>query len=223
MPEEHVPQPPAQTVEFCYRHPSEQTRVHCTRCGRPICPNCMIQAPVGFQCPECVEEARREFRAGPGRALRGGVSATKALLVAIGAVFVLEVVLGGPGTLGQGPPADTLIDLGALQPFLIADGQFWRLFSAMFLHGGLLHIGFNAYALYMFGQIVESQVGRTRFVVIYFVSGFLASATSYAFGPGRATSGSAPRARSSACSARSWRSTTGGGTSPRRPRTCGGR
>lgn len=183
MAEEPTPQPPAPTVEVCYRHPNEQTRVHCTRCGRPICPECMIPAPVGFQCPECVAQARREFRRGPGRPFRGGVNATKALLYAIAAVFVVEVVVGGPQALFNGPSGRRLFDLGALQPLAIADGQYWRLFTAMFLHAGLLHIGFNAYALWLFGSMLESNLGRTRMVVIYFVSGFLASAASYAFGP----------------------------------------
>jgi len=183
MAEEPTPQPPAPTVEVCYRHPSERTRVHCTRCGRPICPECMIPAPVGYQCPECVAQARREFRQGPGRPFRGGVNATKALLYAIGAVFVLEVVVGGPQALLNGPNFRRLIDLGALQPFLIADGQYWRLFSAMFLHGSLLHIGFNAYALWLFGSMIETNLGRTQMVLVYVVSGFLASAASYAFGP----------------------------------------
>lgn len=183
MAEESTPQPPAPTVEVCYRHPSEQTRVHCTRCGRPICPECMIPAPVGYQCPECIAQARREFRRGPGRPFRGGVNATKALLYAIAAVFVVEVVVGGPQALFNGPSGRRLFDLGALQPLAIADGQYWRLFTAMFLHAGLLHIGFNAYALWLFGSMLESNLGRTHMVVIYFVSGFLASAASYAFGP----------------------------------------
>lgn len=183
MAEDPTPQPPAPTVEVCYRHPNEQTRVHCTRCGRPICPECMIPAPVGFQCPECVAQARREFRQGPGRPFRGGVNATKALLYAIAAIFVLEVVVGGPQSLLNGPNFHRLIDLGALQPFLIADGQYWRLFSAMFLHAGLLHIGFNAYALWLFGSMIETNLGRTQMVLVYVVSGFLASAASYAFGP----------------------------------------
>lgn len=183
MPEDQLPPPPpAPTVEVCYRHPKTETRVHCTRCERPICPECMIPAPVGYQCPECVQRARREFRQGPGRALRGGVNATKALLVAIGAMFAVELLMGGPRTLFQGPGQQDLFDLGALQPLAIADGQYWRLFSAMFLHAGLLHIGFNAYALWLFGQMIESNLGRTRMLLIYFVTGFLASVTSYAFG-----------------------------------------
>lgn len=182
MPDEPLAPPPAPAIEVCYRHPSVQTRVHCTRCDRPICTDCMIQAPVGFQCPECVDEARREFRQGPGRALRGGTSATMVLLVAIVAMYVVEVVKGGPGSLLQGPDGRTLFDLGAMQPLAIADGQYWRLFSAMFLHAGLLHLGFNAYALWLFGRGIEGSLGRTWFLVIFFVSGFVASATSYAFG-----------------------------------------
>jgi membrane associated rhomboid family serine protease len=184
MPEDQLPPPPpAPTVEVCYRHPGTETRVHCTRCGRPICPECMIAAPVGHQCPECVQQARRDFRRGPGRPFRGGVGATQALLVAIGAMFVVELLVGGPRALGQGPGQQDLFDLGALQPLAIADGQYWRLFSAMFLHAGLLHLAFNAYALWLIGSMIETNLGRTRMVVIYFVTGFLASAASYAFSP----------------------------------------
>lgn len=185
MPDDALPPPPpTSTVEVCYRHPNVQTRVHCSRCGRAICPDCMIPAPVGHQCPTCVEEAKQEFRGGTGlRAPARGVTATKALLIAIAVPFVLEIVIGGPGALSQGPSAARLIDMGALQPILIADGEFWRLFSAMFLHAGLLHIGFNAYALWLFGTFVESSYGRTRMLLIYFVAGFLASVTSYVWGP----------------------------------------
>jgi membrane associated rhomboid family serine protease len=166
----------------CYRHPNVQTRVHCTRCERPICPDCMIPAPVGFQCPECVEEARREFRKGPGRPLRGGISVTKALLVTIAIPFVIEIVVGGPRALFD-PSAQLLFDLGAMAPPAVANGQFWRLFTAMFLHAGLLHVALNAYFFWLFGRVVESVFGRTWMLLIFLVSGFLASVASYAFGP----------------------------------------
>ena len=182
MAEDHLPSPPAPTIEVCYRHPNVQTRVHCTRCERPICPDCMIPAPVGFQCPECVEEARRDFRKGPGRPLRGGVSVTKALLVAIAIPFVIEVVVGGPQALFS-PSAQILFDLGAMAPPAVAAGQFWRLFTAMFLHVGLLHVALNAYFFYLFGRVVESVYGKTWMLLIYLVAGFLASVASYAFGP----------------------------------------
>jgi membrane associated rhomboid family serine protease len=182
MAEDPLPSPPAPTIEVCYRHPNVQTRVHCTRCERPICPDCMIPAPVGYQCPECVERARREFRRGPGRPLRGGVSATKALLVAIAIPFAIEVAVGGPQALFN-PGARVLFRMGAMQPLAVADGQFWRLFAAMFLHVGVLHIALNAYFFWLFGRAVESAFGRTWMVLIYVVSGFLASVASYAFGP----------------------------------------
>ena len=182
MAEDHLPAPPAPTIEVCYRHPEVQTRVHCTRCERPICPDCMIPAPVGFQCPECVAEARREFRKGPGRPLRGGVSVTKALLVAIAIPFVIEIVLGGPQALFD-PSAKLLFDLGAMQPVAVAGGQFWRLFTAMFLHAGLLHVALNAYFFWLFGRVVESVYGKSWMLLIYLVAGFLASVASYAFGP----------------------------------------
>lgn len=189
------PPPPTGVPEYCYRHPNVETGVHCTRCGRPICPECMIPAPVGHQCPECVNEARREFRKGPGRRIaaaniRRRASATTALLALIGAVFLLEVAVGGPGSLMEGPSGLKMIDLGASIGLWqtqsgavigIAAGQDWRLVSAMFLHAGLLHIAFNAYALWIFGTVVEQELGRLRFLLIYFVTGIAASAASYAF------------------------------------------
>ena len=77
-----------------------------------------------------------------------------------------------------------LVDLGGLYPPAIAlQGEWWRLFTAMFLHATLFHILFNAWALWVFGSIVERDFGTARFLAIFFITGFVASATSYAFGP----------------------------------------
>ena len=179
--------PPPPVEEACYRHPNVATGVHCTRCNRPICPDCMIPAPVGHHCPTCVEEARREFRRGPGRRIAvanaKATSVTKILLGIIVAVYVLEVASGGAGNVVGGPSVGRLYDLGGSVGIAVALGQYWRLFTAMFLHAGLLHIAFNAYALWIFGQIVEQELGRARFLAIYLVTGVFASAVSYAFQP----------------------------------------
>jgi membrane associated rhomboid family serine protease len=179
-------------METCYRHPKVVTGVHCTRCGRPICPDCMTAAPVGYQCPECVREARQTA---PRRRVRVRFvlgrpgSITTALLFINVAIFLVEVLLGGPGSLFEGPSADKLIQLGAMVPPYIARTglapehyQFWRLISAMFLHIGLIHLAFNMYALYLFGYLIENAFGKARYIAIYFVAGFIGNVTSFAFG-----------------------------------------
>src|SRR5580765_8376489 len=98
MAEDHLPSPPAPTIEVCYRHPNVPTRVHCTRCERPICPDCMIPAPVGYQCPECVGRSKRELSKGTGRravvvgARRTTASVTNILIALNVAAFALELV-----------------------------------------------------------------------------------------------------------------------------------
>ncbi|HEV8564958.1 MAG TPA: rhomboid family intramembrane serine protease [Actinomycetota bacterium] len=176
--------PAAPQLEHCYRHPGEETLVHCTRCGRPICPQCMIPAPVGHHCPECVAEARREFRQGPGRKMAiAGFSFTKAILAAILAVYVIEVSKGGAGSLFEGPFGQQLFDLGAdFPPAIALLGQYWRFVTAMFLHIGLIHLAFNCYALWLLGTQVERDFGRASFLGIYFLAGILGSVGSYAFG-----------------------------------------
>jgi membrane associated rhomboid family serine protease len=180
-----VPPPPPASLETCYRHPGVQTGVHCTRCNRPICTECMIAAPVGHQCPTCVAEAKREFRQGPGRQIAVAnakrVSVTNAILVSLIAVFVLEIVKGGVGSIASGPDLRTMVDLGAMFPPLVAEGENWRLFTAMFLHFGVIHLAVNAYSLYILGNVLERELGRPRFAVLYLLSGLAASAASYAF------------------------------------------
>jgi len=100
------------------------------------------------------------------------------------AMFLVETVLGGSRSLFSGPSQQKLFELGALYPPAIAQAhQYWRLITPMFLHAGLIHLAFNSYALYLLGFMVEGVFGKARFLAIYFVAGFLASVTSFAFGP----------------------------------------
>ncbi|NEZ47203.1 rhomboid family intramembrane serine protease [Clostridium niameyense] len=76
-----------------------------------------------------------------------------------------------------------LIVLGAKVNYLISKGQYYRFITSMFLHGGLVHIGLNMYSLYCIGPLVESYFGKIKYLIIYFVSGMLASIFSYIFSP----------------------------------------
>jgi membrane associated rhomboid family serine protease len=155
----------------------------------------MVAAPVGHHCPTCVAEARREYRQGPGRRVAissaKATSVTSALLVLIGIGYALEVVTGGAASLFGGPSALDLVRVGAsvgLAPidggFVgIAAGQEWRMLTAIFLHAGIFHLLMNAYALWIFGPVVERELGRARFLLIFLTTGFFASAASYAFAP----------------------------------------
>jgi membrane associated rhomboid family serine protease len=160
--------------EVCYRHPDEQTRVHCTRCGRPICPDCMTPAPVGHHCPTCVAEGQKGQRR-IRRAIPRPRSATTVILVINVVVFIAEIALGGAS-------GAALVRLGAMVPILVATGEYWRLITAMFLHVGVIHLLLNSYGLYLFGNLIEGVLGSARFVAIYLVTGFFASAASFAFG-----------------------------------------
>ncbi len=75
--------------------------------------------------------------------------------------------------------SQNLLNFGAMFGPLIANGQYWRLFTAIFLHIGVLHILFNSFALFIFGRIVERFYGPSRFIVIYFLAGLAGSVTSY--------------------------------------------
>ena len=158
-------------VEVCYRHPGEPTRVHCTRCGRPICPACMTPAPVGHHCPECVAQGRKETRR-----IRASIpqprSATTAILAVNVIVFAVELLVG----------RDEVLSRGAMIPALVAQGEWWRLVTAMFLHVNVVHLLLNSLALYVFGGLVESALGTARFLAVYLITGFVGSAVSYAFG-----------------------------------------
>jgi len=77
-----------------------------------------------------------------------------------------------------------LVFLGAKVDSLIAQGQYYRLITCMFLHGGIVHLAFNMYALYAIGPVIENFFGRWRYLAIYFISGICSSLLSYFMSPG---------------------------------------
>jgi membrane associated rhomboid family serine protease len=66
---------------------------------------------------------------------------------------------------------------------LIVQGQIWRLFTPMFLHGSILHIAFNMYALFYFGRMVERHYGRIHYLGLFVLSGFTGNVISFMFSP----------------------------------------
>ena len=77
--------------------------------------------------------------------------------------------------------ADLLLRFGAMFGPLIATGEYWRFFTAMFLHAGLIHLFFNCFALFIFGRLVEGVYGHTRFTTIYLLAGLSGGVLSYMF------------------------------------------
>lgn len=74
---------------------------------------------------------------------------------------------------------DIPVNYGVKYNPLIDQGQYWRLFTSMLLHGDILHIAFNMYALYILGRGIEPFCGRFRFLLLYITSGFAGTTASY--------------------------------------------
>ncbi|MEV0275012.1 rhomboid family intramembrane serine protease [Streptomyces sp. NPDC050610] len=171
----------------CYRHPDRETGVRCVRCERPICPDCMVSASVGFQCPECVGSGSgtgQDPRANAPRTVAGGAVAadprrvTKILLGLNVAMFIAVL------SVGDGLVVDLSLIGKAFDPsgsgwIGIATGEWYRLLTSTFLHQQIFHIGFNMLSLWWLGPPLEAALGRARFLVLYLLSGLGGSALAY--------------------------------------------
>lgn len=135
----------------------------------------MTPAPVGHHCPACLAEGRKEARRFRVSLHRPGWVTTGLLVINIG-LFALDAVLGALGRPGA------LLDAGAMAPLRVADGEWWRLLTAMFLHIGIPHIAFNSLALLVFGRLIEGALGSGRMLALYLVTGFAAGVASFTFG-----------------------------------------
>jgi membrane associated rhomboid family serine protease len=154
-------------AETCYRHPDRETNVACSRCARPICPDCMVPSPVGMRCPECAGERTRVRGIAFGR--RETPYATYALLALNVIVFIAEV--GGGGNAASIEGGGQLIrDGGLFGPAIADQGEWYRIVTSGFLHAGPLHLFLNMFVLYILGGILEPAIGAARLVGIYLVS-----------------------------------------------------
>jgi membrane associated rhomboid family serine protease len=176
----------AEEKMYCYRHPDRETGVSCSECGRGICPDCMVFAPVGIRCPDhagvpqgAERVAQRVRRSG----FIGTVAlVTKTLIAANVLIFFINLAQGASLTENGG---DLFFDwalIGQAQVFPsgevigVAEGQWWRLITAAFLHGSIIHLGFNMLMLFWIGAPIEEAIGRARFLILYLVSGLSGSA-----------------------------------------------
>ncbi|MFF5156157.1 rhomboid family intramembrane serine protease [Streptomyces sp. NPDC000348] len=185
----------AQRVPVCYRHPDRETGIRCTRCERPICPECMVDASVGFQCPECVRSGSGTGHAPTAsvpRTIAGGTVAadprllTKILLGINLAVFI--AVRARPSLLdplvlvGVWPPAPFTPTEG------VAEGEWYRMVTSMFTHEEIWHIAFNMLGLWWLGGPLEQALGRARYLALYLISGLAGSALTYLLAAGSTAS-----------------------------------
>ncbi|MEZ0493351.1 rhomboid family intramembrane serine protease [Kineococcus sp. TBRC 1896] len=154
-------------VPVCPRHPDRESWVRCQRCGRPTCPQCQRPAAVGVQCVDCVAEGNKGVR--QARTTFGGVLSnrdtlvTKVLIGACLLVFLAQQVM----------PTIVFYQLALVNgpfPGSFAQGAWWQPVTSAFLHGGVLHLLFNMYALWICGQYLEPLLGRVRFTALYVVS-----------------------------------------------------
>jgi membrane associated rhomboid family serine protease len=159
---------PETETQTCYRHPDRETRVSCSSCGRPICPECMTPTPVGMRCPECASQKTRVVRNPTGTP--AGFQATPAtyVLIAVNVIMYLIEIASGSGGLGTSG-GQVAVDFGLFGPF-VAEGEWYRLITSGFLHASLFHIGFNMLLLFFLGRLLEPALGTPRFLALYFAS-----------------------------------------------------
>ena len=180
----------AEAVEkTCYRHPDRVTGLSCSECGRPICTECMTMAPVGIRCPEHSGRPQGVQRVTHGvqrAAFEGaGAKVTKLLIGVNVAAYVAELAQGG-GVYGVN---STIYEKGVLWAPFVANGDYWRLVTAAFLHYGPFHLAINMYSLYFAGSILEQVIGRWRFALLYLASGLAGAAGALVWSPNVPTVG----------------------------------
>ncbi len=156
----------------------------------------MRSASVGFQCPSCVKDGAatiRRPRAAYGGTAGGRPDVTHAL-IGLNVLLFLVTTATGTGLAFGGNPSSIFQKLALIpstelmgRPIIpghgVAQGAYYRLLSAMFLHFGIVHIALNMYCLYLLGPALEQAFGRLRFAALYLLSGLAGSALSYALGP----------------------------------------
>lgn len=158
-----------QAPPVCPRHPDTVAYVRCQRCDRPTCPACQVPSTVGVHCVDCARRSqagRRQARTLlSGTAVSGSV-VTKVLIGLCVAAYVIQTLV---------PTLDFQL---AFVPELAASEP-WRFLTTAFLHANYMHLGFNMWALWVLGGVLEPVLGRWRFTAIYLLSALGGSTAIY--------------------------------------------
>jgi membrane associated rhomboid family serine protease len=168
---------------MCTFHPDRETYRSCSRCSQPACHDCLVDAPVGAQCRSCVKAARPSTSQQLKANFRQPMIVTQVLLGFIALLFFL----GGSEGIRGGISA--LHERFALFGPAVRDGEWWRIVTSGFLHFGLLHLLFNAWALWNVGQSLERGLGRWRYISLFVVSVLGGSAGALWLSPNAITAG----------------------------------
>jgi len=172
-------EPSETTVPVCYRHPDRATGLACSRCGNPICAECSRDNAVGQLCPTCAAPSDRH-QVISGRQVFGRPTFQTAPVSFSIIAITVAIFIGGMLSVDLDV---WLTNTFAQANWLVAAGDWWRIFTAALLHASLLHIGFNMYALYLFGPRMEQQVGSAPFAALYLAAAGAGGLVSYLFGP----------------------------------------
>src|ERR1700691_2660152 len=161
---------------------------NCIRCvrqlpalmfGKKICQWCVQHEAA--QRGELSDDAIQPVMAAPWVKRESSITLTNIIFGANVMVFVAMVLASGPSLDFTGP---VLVHFGANVGPLTLSGQWWRLLTYMFLHGGLLHIAMNMWCLWNLGMLCESLYGRWAYAAIYLITGIAAGLASVAWNPG---------------------------------------
>ena len=168
-------QDPTTAAPACYRHPDRHTLLKCSRCDRPICVACSIDASVGQRCPECVRsEGTQEIIPTGARSSRAsGAPATKTFIALAVVFFALT---------GFGQSGDWIFETLAQWNLAVAAGEWWRIFTPILLHASITHILFNMWALWVLGPQIERGVGTWPFVSLFLASAGVGGAFAFYLG-----------------------------------------
>jgi len=138
-----------ETPAECARHPGRRALTVCNRCERWLCEADVIPAPVGYQCVDCARGAA------PVRRLGDATPTPTVTRVLVGAIVGVALL----GSTGAVDPRTF-----GLVPVLVGTGEWWRLVTSAFLHGGIVHLAFNGLLLWRLGQMLEPWLGAGTFL-----------------------------------------------------------